>query len=120
MTVIQTALETSSATPFLAPSDISMSSSTVQQQANAIQSDPVQLEILKLLQQMQQTMTAPNLQTNNGGYNNNGKRGRRQPRKSPDNASYNRNVTPTIKIFFIVRFRLYYSHQNVFCLLVFT
>ena len=42
---------------------------------------------------MQQTMTAPNLQTDNGGYNNNGKRGRRQPRKTPDNASYNRNVT---------------------------
>ena len=93
MTVIQSALETLSATPSLAPSDISMSSSTVQHQANTIESDPVQLEVLKLLQQMQQTMKAPNLQTDNGGYNNNGKRGRRQPLKTPDNASYNRNVT---------------------------
>ena len=69
-------------------------------QANAMQGDPIQLEILKLLQQMQQSMmVTPSQQSNdgnnnNGGNNKNRQRGRRrQPHKTPDEASFNRRFT---------------------------
>ena len=52
LTVIQLAVETNSVAPSVAASDISILTSSVQQQANSIQGDPIQLEILKLLQQM--------------------------------------------------------------------
>ena len=105
LTVIQSAMETNSVAPSVAPSDISMSTASVQQQANSIQGDPIQLEMLKLLQQMQQAMFSqpPTRDNNNdnsyrGSQNNNNdgnsNRGRRrQNRKTPDNASYNRTKT---------------------------
>ena len=90
LTVIQSAIETSSTPPSLAPSDISTVTSQSQQQINAVQRDPVQLEILKLLQQMQQSMavstTQGNTNRNTGQQNRN-----RPPRKTPDNASFVRN-----------------------------
>ena len=90
LTVIQSAIKTSSVPPSVAPSDISTVTPPAQQQINAVQSDPVQLEILKLLQQMQQSMATTTTQNNNN--NNPGRQHRRRPpRKTPDNASFNRN-----------------------------
>ena len=87
--VIQSAIETSSIPPLIAPSDISTVTTPVQQQINAVQSDPVQLGILKLLQQMQQSMTTTTTQTNNN--NNTGQQNRRcPPCKTPDNVLFSR------------------------------
>ena len=99
LTVLQSTVETNSVqssppslAPSLVPSEMSMTASTLSHQANSVQGDPVQLEILKLLRQMQQTMVSPPQQSNKG--NNSGQRNRRrQPRKTLDNATFNRNVT---------------------------
>ena len=94
LTVIQSALETASVAPSVLSSEVSTIATPMQQQVNAVQSDPVQLEILKLLQQMQQSMmtTAPQNNNNTNTEQRRG-RGRRQTGKTPDNASFNRNVT---------------------------
>ena len=91
LSVIQSAMETSSQAPSMAPSDISLATPPVQQQANAVQGDPIQLEMLKILQQMQQTMTTTVTQSNQGRSGRQGRRG--TPRKTPDNASFNRAKT---------------------------
>ena len=49
LTVLRSAIETSSVAPSLAPSDISTIATPVQPHVNAVQSDPVQLKIMKLL-----------------------------------------------------------------------
>ena len=79
--------------PSMAPSDISMSTGSrqtanIQHQANTVQMDPVQVEMLKLLQQMQQSIT--NSSNNQGGG---GTVRRRQRRKTPDDATFHRNRT---------------------------
>ena len=93
LTVIQSAMETASVAPSMAPSDISLVIPLFQQQANSVQGDPIQLEMLKLLQQMQQTMySQPPPQGNNNSGNANCRR-RRQPRKTPDDATFHRSKT---------------------------
>ena len=92
LTVLQHAMNTNSTAsppatspPSIAPTDISTVTEH-HQQVNAVQSDPVQLEILKLLQQMQQTMSVQPSQPEDRRHN-------RPPRKTPDNASLRRNNT---------------------------
>ena len=100
LTVIQSAMETASVAPSMAPSDISsvtplfpQQAPSFQQQANSVQGDPIQLEMLKLLQQMQQMMYSqpPPQGNNNSGNTNRGRR--RQPRKTPDDATFHRAKT---------------------------
>ena len=85
LTVLQQAIETNSAAsipPISQPSVASTEISTVtenQQQLNTVRSDPVQLEMLKILQQMQQSMSVCQTTTPN-----------KAPRKTPDNASFRR------------------------------
>ena len=86
LSIIQSAVESSTAPPSIAPTDISSVTET-QYRANAIQSDPIQLEILKLLQQMQQSLTTTDTNTGNN------RRGKKIPKKTPDNASFNRSQT---------------------------
>ena len=94
ISVLQSAIETSSVQPSMEPSDISKAATRVQQQVNAVQGYPVQLEIIKLLQHMQQSMVAATGWNSNN--NNNGQRNHcRQPPKTPDNMSFNSNVTDT-------------------------
>ena len=88
LTVIQSAMETASTSPLIIASDISVQTpATPTAQINAVQSDPVQLEMLKILQQMQQTMFGATNQSQ--GQRGNSQRVRR-PRKIPDNASFYR------------------------------
>ena len=91
--VIQSAMETASQAPSLAPSDISLVTPPVHQHANAVQGDPVQLEMLKILQQIQQTMTTTTSQPTQQGRGGRQGQGRRTPRKTPDDASFNRFKT---------------------------
>ena len=93
LTVIQSAMETASVAPSAISSEVSTIATPIQQQVNAVQSDPVQLEILKLLQQMQQSMMTTAPQNNNNNNNTGQRNNRRQTRKTPDNVSFNRNVT---------------------------
>ena len=88
LTVIQSAMETASVPPSITPSDISVQTPPAQQQANSVQSDPIQLEMLKLLQQMQQMMT-----TQTPPQGNTNLERRRPPRKTPDDTSFTRNKT---------------------------
>ena len=86
LSVIQSAMDSSSHAPSIASSDLSLGTPPPHQQINATQTDLTQLEILKLLQQMQLSM---NQQQESGqGGNNRGRR--RQRRKTPDDASFNR------------------------------
>ena len=65
-----------------------------QHQANAVKTDPVQLEMLKILQQMQQSMltqTQPPPQQSTYQPRTN----KRAPKKTPDHASYPRKRTDT-------------------------
>ena len=71
--------------PSIAHTDIS-TVTEAQQQVNAVRTDPVQLEILKILQQMQQNMATP--QTTNGSSPTN-----RTPRKTLDNTTFCRHNT---------------------------
>ena len=67
MSVIQTAMTGSQDTPSMAPSDISVGSPQTHHQANAAHTDPLQVEMLKLLQQMQQSLTTLGTNSNNYG-----------------------------------------------------
>ena len=97
ITYIQSAIDTTSqsdsgsVTEATTPSEVSTLTS-VMHQANATRTDPVQLEMLKLLQQIQQSLTTTdNLQP---ASNNTNRRTRgRGPRKTPDNASFHRPIT---------------------------
>ena len=97
LTVIQSAMETASVPPSMAPSEISLQTPPAQQQANSVRGDPIQMEMLKLLQQMQQMMTnQTSTQGNNnrtGNSDNNNRDRRRQPQKTPDDATFNRYNT---------------------------
>ena len=86
LSIIQSAVGSGSPPPSIAPTDIS-TVTEIQHHANAVQSDPVQLEILKLLKQMQQSLATTDTSTGNN------RRGRRTPKKTPDNASFNRSQT---------------------------
>ena len=96
LTVLQHAIETNSTAsprgasqPSVAPTEISTVTSH-QPHVNAVQTDHMQLEILKILQQIQQTMTVqqPHQQPNpNTGRTN------RTPRKTRDDATFRRNNT---------------------------
>ena len=91
MSVIQTAMTTSTDVPSVAPSDISMSTTSpqvtgIQHHANVTQTDPVQVEMLKLLQQMQQSFASTNQSERGTGR-------RRQNRKTPDDATRPRTQT---------------------------
>ena len=86
LSIIQSAVESNAAPPSIAPTNIS-TVTEIQHHANAMQSDPVQLEILKLLQQMQQTLTTTDASKGNI------RRGRRTPKKTLDNASFNHSQT---------------------------
>ena len=87
LTYIQTAMETNSTSPSIAPTEIS-EVTEIQHHANATSTrlDPVQLEILKILQQMQQTMalTAAGQPQAQGTSKNTG----RPRKKTPDNALF--------------------------------
>ena len=92
LTVLQQAIENNAtaspqASPpsSVAPTEISAITET-QQQINAVRADPVQLEMLKILQQMQQAMS-------NTQPTNNNRTTDRKPRKTPDNATCRRYVT---------------------------
>ena len=89
LSVIQTALSATTKDPSSQDETALSTLTPVTQQANATTTDQVQLEILKLLQQMQQEMkpstTAPAPAPNN--------RRRRVGRKTPDTASRPRNNT---------------------------
>ena len=92
LTVLQNAIECNSTAsppmsppPSIAHTDIS-TVTEAQQQVNAVRTDPVQLEILKILQQMQQNMATP--QTTNDSRTTN-----RTPRKTPDNTTFRRRNT---------------------------
>ena len=87
LTVLQQAMEANSAasSPSLAPTDISTVTDHPQQ-VNSVRSDPIQLEILKILQQMQQTMSTQSSQPVSRSTN-------RPPRKTPDNSTFRRNNT---------------------------
>ena len=68
----------------------SLGSSQIQHQANAAQTNPLQLEMFKLIQQMQQSLTTLGTDNNKGG----GGKGRcRQQRKTPNDARFHRNQT---------------------------
>ena len=67
---------------------------SAEHKANTMKSDTVQLKILKILQQIQQSLTTTGGQQgtgNNNSNNNNGRRGR-APRKTPDNCSFTRTI----------------------------
>ena len=94
--VIQLVVDTTASTaspPSLAPSEIS-SITPSQYQANAVQADPVQVEMLKILQQMQQSMWTQ-AQVSQQTSSNTTRQNRRTPRKTPDGASYPRRQTDT-------------------------
>ena len=86
-----------------APSVVESDESTVlthpryQHQANAVQSGPVQMEMLKLLQQIQLSMSSqqPAQTLTPQGGNNRGNKGgiNRVPRKTQDNSTYPRKIT---------------------------
>ena len=93
LTVLQQAMDTNSTTspptslqPSIAPTEISTVTDQ-QQHINSVQTDPVQLEILKLLKQMQQTMIVPQPAPTGS------RRTGRAPRKTPDNTTFRRNNT---------------------------
>ena len=93
MSIITSAIEQASLAgqpPSLSGSSLSdMTHTTPTHQANAVTSDPVQLEILKLLQKIQQDNAAnasPTTQT----PAHHPQRSRRPPRKTPDNATFPR------------------------------
>ena len=104
--VIQSVVDSTASPPSLAPSDCSTITPS-QHQANAVQMDPVQMEMLKILQQMQQTMLSATTNTPNqiqipqgqvlpSGTTPTGQAGRsggRTQRKTPDNATYARKQT---------------------------
>lgn len=90
LTLIQTVVDSSSVSPSIASTDMSSVTET-QQHVNAVQTDTTQLEILKLLQQLQQSMRSG--QDNQGNNQGNNRRGRRTPKKTPDDASFNRTET---------------------------
>ena len=82
LTVIQLAMETASVPPSMAPSEISLQTPPAHQQAKFVRADPVQLEMLKLLQQMQQMMsnqTLPQCNNNAGNTGNNNRERCRPP-----------------------------------------
>ena len=90
--VLQHAIKTNSTTsppvhtpPLITPTEISLVTEA-NQQVNAVQTDPVQLEMLKILQQMQQTMSTAQ-------STNSGRATGKTPRKTPDNASFCRRNT---------------------------
>ena len=95
LTYIQTAINSSShsdtgiVTNTATPSDMS-AMTPVQYQANAAQTDMVQFEMLKILQQIQQSLTTTDSQPQPNSSTNRRTR-TRGPRKTPDNASFNRN-----------------------------
>ena len=95
--VLQSVVDTNASTaspPSLAPSEIS-SITPSQQHANAVQSDPIQLEMLKILQKMQQSMftqaRAPQPQPRSQART--PSTPRRTPRKTSDQASFPRRRT---------------------------
>ena len=94
--VIQSVVDSNASTvspPSITLTEIS-SITPSQHQANAVKTEPVQLEMLKILQQMQQSMftqtQAPPQQSGSQTRNN-----RRTLRKTPDHASYPRKRTDT-------------------------
>ena len=77
--------------PSLAPSEVS-SITPSQHQANSVQSDPIQLEMLKILQQMHQTMTfQPQANQQTTVYQS--RQNRRPPKKTKDDATFPRRQT---------------------------
>ena len=96
LSYIQTALDTSSTsdggslTEATTPSDMSTASSA-QHYANAARTDQVQLEMLKILQQIQQSL--PKADNEQLSPTTNRRTRTRTPRKTPDNASFNRIKT---------------------------
>ena len=68
LSVIQSAMDTSLQAPSMTPSNISLVTPPHQQHANTIQGDSIQLEMLKILKQMQESMTInPGAQTQGHG-----------------------------------------------------
>ena len=99
MPMLSAAVENNTQAPSVAESDEStvLTQPRYQHQANAVHSDPVQLEMLKLLQQIQLSMSTqqPAQKLTPQGGNNRGNRGggNRVPRKTRDNSTYPRRVT---------------------------
>ena len=90
--IIQSVAESTVSPPSIAPSEVSTITSP-QHNVNAAATDPIQVEMLKILQQMQQSMMSSvpvqQAQSTQPAPNQN----RRPPRKTPDNASYPRKKT---------------------------
>ena len=99
MSMLSAAVENNTQAPSVAESDDStvLTQPRYQHQANAVQSDPVQMEMLKLLQQIQLSMSSqqPAQTLTPQGGNNRGNKGggNRVPRKTRDNSTYPRRVT---------------------------
>ena len=98
MSMLSAAVENNSHAPSMAESDDStlLTQPSYQHQANAVQSDPVQLEMLKLLQQIQSSMLTPQPApplTPQGGKGGHRGGGNRAPRKTRDDATYPRKIT---------------------------
>ena len=89
LSVIQSVMDTNSQAPLMAPSDISLETPPPHHNTNNIQSDTVQLEMLKILQQMQQAMTSNTGAQNQDRGGCKGNTGR-TPKKTPDDATFQR------------------------------
>ena len=99
MSMLSAAVENNTQAPSVAESDDStvLTQPRYQHQENAVQSDPVQMEMLKLLQQIQLSMLtqqpAQTLTPQGGNNRSNRGGGNRVPRKTRDNSMYPRRVT---------------------------
>ena len=93
--ISQSTMETASTSSTTDPSDLS--SQSPPHQANAMHTDPVQLKMLKLSQQMQQTLANNGNNDNNHNNNPNPQNRNTNPNRrrhqTPDNATYPRRIT---------------------------
>ena len=90
--IIQSVAESTSSPPSIAPSEVS-TITTPQQHVNATATDLVQLEMLKILQQMQQSMRTNTSAQQTRNSQPPTSKNRRPPRKTPDSALYPRQKT---------------------------
>ena len=90
--IIQSVAESTSSPPSIAPSEVSTITPT-HQHVNATATDPVQFEMLKILQQMQQSMMTNAQFQHTQNTQDLTSQTRRPPRKTPDKASYPRKKT---------------------------
>ena len=98
MTMMQEVLANTSVQQEIQSDITTPTETTPHHQANAVKGDAVQMEMLRLLQQMQQTMQqlAGNQRMNNNNNtntNNKAQKTRKLAEKTPDNATFFRRIT---------------------------